>query len=86
MGQTSPQTPDFVRFVQLVPGSGLAPGELEAFVNPQLTAYKRPSEIIVLDSFPAGSTGKILKHQLKERAQRAWPKLNSAEFQGGYCA
>jgi acyl-CoA synthetase (AMP-forming)/AMP-acid ligase II len=40
-------------------------------LNPQLTAYKRPSESIILDSFPAGSTGKILKNQLKERAQRA---------------
>jgi acyl-CoA synthetase (AMP-forming)/AMP-acid ligase II len=86
VGRVVEANEEIVAFVQLVPGSGLAPGELEAFVNPQLTAYKRPSEIIVLDSFPAGSTGKILKHQLKERAQRAWPKLNSAEFQGGYCA
>jgi acyl-CoA synthetase (AMP-forming)/AMP-acid ligase II len=62
---------EIVAFVQLVPGSDVAPGELESFVRPQLTGYKRPSEIIVLDSFPAGSTGKILKHQLKERARRA---------------
>jgi len=34
----------------------------------QLTPYKRPSEIIVLDALPAGSTGKILKHRLAEAA------------------
>ena len=27
----------------------------------QLTAYKRPSEIVVLDALPASSTGKILE-------------------------
>ena len=31
--------------------------------------YKRPSEIIVLDALPAGSTGKILKHRLAEVAR-----------------
>mgnify|MGYP003694093919 CR=1 FL=1 len=31
-----------------------------------LTSYKRPSEIIVLDALPATSTGKILKHKLAE--------------------
>ena len=28
-----------------------------AFISPQLTSYKRPSEIIVLDALPATSTG-----------------------------
>ena len=37
-----------------------------AYVAPQLTSYKRPSEIIVLDALPATSTGKILKHKLAE--------------------
>jgi acyl-CoA synthetase (AMP-forming)/AMP-acid ligase II len=35
-------------------------------MDPQLTSYKRPSEIIVLDASPATSTGKILKHKLAE--------------------
>jgi long-chain acyl-CoA synthetase len=35
-------------------------------MHPQLTSYKRPSEIVVLDALPATSTGKILKHQLAE--------------------
>ena len=35
-------------------------------MHAQLTSYKRPSEIIVLDALPATSTGKILKHKLAE--------------------
>jgi long-chain acyl-CoA synthetase len=62
---------EVVAFVQLVPGVPATVDTLHAFIRPQLTAYKRPSEIIILDSFPAGSTGKILKHRLKEQAQRA---------------
>jgi acyl-CoA synthetase (AMP-forming)/AMP-acid ligase II len=40
--------------------------DLMAHVTPQLTSYKRPSEIILLDALPATSTGKILKHKLAE--------------------
>ena len=44
----------------------MKPADLMAFINPQLTSYKRPSQIIVLDALPATSTGKILKHKLAE--------------------
>jgi acyl-CoA synthetase (AMP-forming)/AMP-acid ligase II len=57
---------EVVAFVQLMRGSPVKPAELMAFINPQLTSYKRPSEIIVLDALPAASTGKILKHKLAE--------------------
>jgi acyl-CoA synthetase (AMP-forming)/AMP-acid ligase II len=33
-------------------------------------SYKRPSEIIVLPTLPATSTGKILKHRLAESLRR----------------
>jgi len=57
---------EVVAFVQLIQGSPVKPADLMAFINPQLTSYKRPSEIIVLDALPATSTGKILKHKLAE--------------------
>ena len=57
---------EIVAFVQLMQGSPVKPADLMAFINPQLTSYKRPSEIIVLDALPATSTGKILKHKLAE--------------------
>src|SRR6266478_901867 len=57
---------EIVAFVQLMQGSPVKQADLMAFINPQLTSYKRPSEIIVLDALPATSTGKILKHKLAE--------------------
>jgi long-chain acyl-CoA synthetase len=57
---------DVVGFVQLRPGSLAKPADLMGFIRFQLTPYKRPSEIIVLDSLPATSSGKILKHVLAE--------------------
>jgi long-chain acyl-CoA synthetase len=62
---------EVVAFVQLLQGAPTSVNDLMAHVSPQLTAYKRPSEIIVLPALPATSTGKILKHKLAEslRAQ-----------------
>ncbi len=62
---------EVVAFVQLLQGSAMKPADLMAFINPQLTSYKRPSEIILLDALPATSTGKILKHKLAESLQGA---------------
>ena len=57
---------EVVAFVQLIQGSELRSEQLANWIRPQLTAYKRPSEIIVLKALPATSTGKILKHKLAE--------------------
>ena len=57
---------EIVAFVQLIAGSRVDPAGLMAYIAPQLTSYKRPSQIIVLDALPATSTGKILKHKLAE--------------------
>jgi acyl-CoA synthetase (AMP-forming)/AMP-acid ligase II len=55
---------EVIAFVQLIKGSTATVQDLQAHVAPQLTSYKRPSEIILLDALPATSTGKILKHKL----------------------
>jgi acyl-CoA synthetase (AMP-forming)/AMP-acid ligase II len=62
---------EVVAFVQLMPGAGVTPAQLIAYAGEQLTSYKRPCEVIVLDALPAGSTGKILKHRLWEAARSA---------------
>jgi acyl-CoA synthetase (AMP-forming)/AMP-acid ligase II len=66
VGRTVEGNEEIVAFVQLMQGSPVKPADLMAFINPQLTSYKRPSEIILLDALPATSTGKILKHKLAE--------------------
>ena len=57
---------EVVAFVQLLKGSDVTAQDLMAHIAPQLTSYKRPSEIILMDSLPATSTGKLLKHKLAE--------------------
>jgi long-chain acyl-CoA synthetase len=69
VGRSFDGNEEVVAFVQLIQGSKVTPADLTAFINPQLTSYKRPSAIIVLDALPATSTGKILKHKLAESLQ-----------------
>jgi long-chain acyl-CoA synthetase len=57
---------EVVAFVQLLQGAPTSVNDLMMHISPQLTSYKRPSEIIVLPALPATSTGKILKHKLAE--------------------
>jgi long-chain acyl-CoA synthetase len=61
---------EIVAFVQLLKGSEANAQDLMAHVAPQLTSYKRPSEIILLDALPATSTGKLLKHKLAESLRK----------------
>jgi acyl-CoA synthetase (AMP-forming)/AMP-acid ligase II len=57
---------EIVAFVQLIKGSTASAQDLMAHIGPQLTSYKRPSEIVLMDALPATSTGKLLKHKLAE--------------------
>jgi long-chain acyl-CoA synthetase len=71
VGRAAGANEEVVAFVQLLKGASITPSELMSYAGAQLTSYKRPSQIIVLDALPATSTGKILKHKLAE-------SLNSA--------
>ena len=66
VGRAADGNEEIVAFVQLLRGSQVMPADLMDFMRFQLTSYKRPSKIIVLDALPATSTGKILKHKLAE--------------------
>src|SRR5882757_766102 len=61
---------EIVAFVQLLQGSGATAQDLMVHVAPQLTSYKRPSEIILMEALPATSTGKLLKHKLAESLRK----------------
>jgi len=71
VGRPADGNEEVVAFVQLLKGSNVTSSELMAFASKQLTSYKRPSQIIVLDALPATSTGKILKHKLAESLREA---------------
>jgi len=49
-----------------ITGQAPPPADVIAHIVPQLTSYKRASEIILMDALPATSTGKLLKHKLAE--------------------
>jgi acyl-CoA synthetase (AMP-forming)/AMP-acid ligase II len=66
VGRQVPGNEEVVAFVQLLKGTDVTAADLMAHVAPQLTSYKRPSEIILMDALPATSTGKLLKHKLAE--------------------
>jgi acyl-CoA synthetase (AMP-forming)/AMP-acid ligase II len=55
---------EVIAFVQLQANSETSVDDLASYINPLLTPYKRPSQIIKLETLPATSTGKILKSKL----------------------
>ena len=57
---------EVIAFVELVAGAEVSPAELIAWCGERLAPYKRPAELKVLAAMPAASTGKILKHRLRE--------------------
>jgi acyl-CoA synthetase (AMP-forming)/AMP-acid ligase II len=68
VGRAVPGNEEVVAYVQLLPGAEVSAADLLAHANRQLTAYKRPAEIVILNALPASSTGKILKHRLAAAA------------------
>jgi long-chain acyl-CoA synthetase len=61
---------DVIAFVELDPRHTVRDDELRAWLARSLAAYKCPSEIVVMPVLPAAATGKILKGQLRQLAQK----------------
>ncbi|KPJ32531.1 AMP-binding protein, partial [Burkholderia multivorans] len=57
---------EVLAFVELAPGATATDATLHAWCAERLAPYKRPARIRVLDALPAASTGKVLKHKLRE--------------------
>jgi long-chain acyl-CoA synthetase len=56
-------------FVVLRPGVTVSEKELMAFVNQQVTPYKKIREVEFCDSIPISATGKILKRELRRQEE-----------------
>jgi acyl-CoA synthetase (AMP-forming)/AMP-acid ligase II len=61
---------EVVAFVELDPRHNVTPDQLQHYLTGQLSPYKCPSEIIIMQALPAAATGKILKSQLRQLAQK----------------
>ena len=66
VGRSVDGNEEVVAFVQLLPGASVSAEDLKSYSAQQLTSYKRPTELILLDALPL--PGKILKHKLREMA------------------
>jgi acyl-CoA synthetase (AMP-forming)/AMP-acid ligase II len=69
IGRAVEANEEVVAYVQLLPGAQANVQDLMAHAARNLTAYKRPAEIVIMPALPASSTGKILKHRLAAAAQ-----------------
>jgi acyl-CoA synthetase (AMP-forming)/AMP-acid ligase II len=67
VGRSVDGNEEVVAFVTAAPGQSIDVEVLSAFARENLTAYKIPSEIIVIDTMPIGPTGKIQKALLKQK-------------------
>ena len=61
---------EVVAFVELDPRHRVSTEELQQYLAGRLSPYKIPSEIITMQTLPAATTGKILKGQLRQLAQK----------------
>jgi benzoate-CoA ligase family protein len=59
-----------VAYVILRPGASVAQEELIGFCREGLPSFKRPRRIVFTDSYPATSTGKIRRVELRQMAAR----------------
>jgi len=66
VGQSRDGNEDIVAFVQPVVGEKLDHQTLLELARQNLSGYKVPNRIIEMETLPAASSGKILKHQLKQ--------------------
>ncbi|MCW2663122.1 MAG: fadD12 [Mycobacterium sp.] len=58
-------------FVVLNAGASATPDLLKQYIRENLANYKVPRDITILDELPRGSTGKIVRRELQDRAGRA---------------
>jgi acyl-CoA synthetase (AMP-forming)/AMP-acid ligase II len=61
VGRALNSNDELVVFVQLFRGSRVKPTDLMDFISPKLTSYHRPPKIIVVDTCPATSFGKVIE-------------------------
>jgi acyl-CoA synthetase (AMP-forming)/AMP-acid ligase II len=58
-------------FVVAVDGANVSEEDLQAHIKANLASYKSPREVEFLDELPRNATGKVLKRELRERADKS---------------
>jgi long-chain acyl-CoA synthetase len=73
IGRTVKGDEEVVAFIQPLPDASLTAAEIAEFVSTKLALYKRPSEIVFVDSMPLTLTGKVRKEELTRLASSPPP-------------
>ncbi len=60
-------------FVQLEEGADLRPEDVRDLCRGQISRYKIPKYVAIVDQYPMTASGKIQKFRLVERAAELWP-------------
>jgi len=58
-----------IAFVELVEGSHVTEEELREYANEHLAKYKKIRVLMIEDALPASEAGKVLRRELRDRAQ-----------------
>jgi fatty-acyl-CoA synthase len=58
-----------IAFAVLKPGSRLTPKDIIDFARSRMAHFKTPKEVRLIDQFPRGGTGKILKQVLRQQVR-----------------
>jgi len=58
-----------IAFVELVPGEEISEEELLNYADQNLAKYKKIRALKIIESLPATATGKVLRRELRNRAQ-----------------
>lgn len=48
-------------------GAGIEPADVIAYARAHMANYKVPRRVEIVDAFPLNATGKVLKHELRDR-------------------
>lgn len=65
VGEVMQGNEQVIAYVQRKAHSTLTQSELQAFLKPSLSPYKRPTTIVFMPQLPTAPSGKVLKHQLR---------------------
>lgn len=61
-------------FVQLEEGTDLLPEDVRDLCRGQISRYKIPKYVVIVDQYPMTASGKIQKYKLVEQAAQLWPE------------
>ncbi len=68
VGRTVDGNEEVIAFVETMPGAPFDQDALRTHLRRNLSPYKLPSQVVVLERLPAAATGKVLKKELQRMA------------------